>query len=343
MSPTCLAAFAGGVIWRHSCDRALSQLLVDIRDGEPFMMRILAAVAAACLFPTDAFSQLSLESECGVLIHAREGRGFAPIPQGDLFCPLIADPKETRSFIAYQRGKSPDGTGAIPDADPVPLAPFDTDIGAVGVGDAIGLARWSGSSPGDGAQLSVVAGVFAQFDLAASSFDLINADYVIGVPLTFRNRGFSGRLRLYHQSSHLGDEFLLSTAPERVNLSFEAAELILSQAFSALRVYGGGEFFFNRDPSDLDPLLAHGGAEVRVGARGRSSFVAAVDLKSSEQQEWKPSWSARAGFELGWGRDLEHPPRVLRFLAEYYRGPSPYGQFYRENIRYWGAGLHLFP
>ena len=307
------------------------------------MKRISLAVLAVCFMPMPASAQLPQPSECGFLIHAREGRGFSPLPQGDIFCPLIADPKETRSFVAYQRGKSTDQQTSRPEGDSVTLAPFDTDIGAIGVGDAIGLARWSGSRPGDGVQLSLAAGVFAQFDLASSSFDLINADYVIGLPLTFRNSGFSGRLRIYHQSSHLGDEFLLSAAPERINLSFESAELILSQAFGGLRVYGGGEYFFNRDPAELDPLLAHAGAELRLGVNGRRSVVAAVDLKSSEEQEWKPSWSGRAGFEIGWGRDPEHPPRVLRLLGEFYRGPSPYGQFYREHIRYWGLGLHLFP
>ena len=44
-------------------------------------------------------------------------------------------------------------------------------------------------------------GVLAQFDLAATSFDLINADYVIGIPLTFRRGGFSGRARFYHLTS----------------------------------------------------------------------------------------------------------------------------------------------
>jgi hypothetical protein len=148
---------------------------------------------------------------------------------------------------------------------------------------------------------------------------------------------------LYHQSSHLGDEFLLRDEPERLNLAFESLELILSQAIGPFRVYAGGETLFNRDPDDLDPLLAHAGAELRVGPKGRRSLVAAADVKSSEQQDWKPAWSGRAGVEFGWGRDPEHPPRVLRLLFELYNGPSPYGQVYREQIRYWGCGLHLFP
>jgi hypothetical protein len=51
--------------------------------------------------------------------------------------------------------------------------------------------------------------VFAQFDLDSTSDDLLNADYVVGLPLTFRRAGFSARGRFYHQSSHLGDELLL--------------------------------------------------------------------------------------------------------------------------------------
>jgi len=304
---------------------------------------LIGSAIALFVSATSGLAQAPPPTECGALIHAAEASGFVPFPQGDLFCRLTADPKETRSFVAYQRGKSSGQLASEAGGNPVSLAPFDTDIGAIGVGDAFGLLRWAGPRPGDGVQVSVAAAVFAQFDLATSSFDLINADYIVGLPLTFRRSGFSGRIRVYHQSSHLGDEFLLRDEPERINLSFESLELILSQALGSLRVYAGGEALFDRDPAELEPLVAHAGSEFRVGAFGRRSLLAAVDLKSSEEQDWKPAWSARAGFEVGWGRDPQHPPRVVRLLGEYYRGPSPYGQFYRENLRYWGVGLHLFP
>jgi hypothetical protein len=304
------------------------------------LIRFVAGATAMISLPWTPLAGQSPQFECGLLIHVSEASGVAPLPQGDVFCPLVADPKEPRSFVSWQRARSP---LQVADSEIVGLAPFDTDIGAIGVGDSFGLLRWGGSRPGDGVQIGVSAGIFAQFDLDTDSYDLINADYLIGVPLTLRRGGFSSRLRLYHQSSHLGDEFLLRDEPERLNLAFQSLELILSQAFGALRVYAGGETLFNRDPDDLDPLLAHAGAELRVGSRGTRSLVAAADVKSSEQQEWKPAWSGRAGFEFGWGRDPEHPPRVLRLLFELYNGPSPYGQFYREQIRYWGFGLHLFP
>ena len=267
---------------------------------------------------------------CGTGVHAGEAKGIVPLPQGDLFCTLIADPKAIRTFASYLRGKFPTSSATI-------------DVGSVGIGDGFGLVRFGGPEAGDGVQLGLEAAVFAQFDLDSPSDDLLNTDYLVGLPLTFRHSGFSARARLYHQSSHLGDELLLRAESEiqRENLAFESAELILSQEIGPLRLYAGGEYVFNRRPKTLDAMVAHAGAEARVGPTRGLRLVAAADVKSSEQQEWKPGVSVRAGLEAAWWRSAGHPPRVFSLLAEYYDGPSPYGQFFLESIRYVGAGFHF--
>jgi hypothetical protein len=271
-----------------------------------------------------------------VLIHAGEASGQVPFPQGDVFCALVADPKQPRSFASFLQGRSP-----AEDGDHGAVRAMDTEVGSIGIGDSFGLYRWAGPAPGDGIQLSIAAAVFAQFDLATSSFDMLNADYVVGLPLSVRRGASSARLRLYHQSSHLGDEFLLRDEPERVNLAFESLELIFSRARGGLRLYGGGEYLFNREPDDLEEWLVHLGAEGRTRRSGGTGLLAAMDLKSSEEQEWKPAWSVRGGIETGWGRDPAHPPRRWSLLLEFYDGPSPYGQFYREKLRFYGIGLHV--
>lgn len=292
-----------------------------------FVVLAVCLLSGLSIWPASpASAQLPRSTACDPGIHVGEARGTVLLPQGDLFCPRVADPKEPRSFASYLRWHSP---------------VQETTVGAVGIGDSFGIIRWGGPAAGDGFQLSLVGSVFAQFDLETESFDLINADYIIGVPLTFRLGGFSSRLRLYHQSSHLGDEFVLRDEPERVNLAFESLELILSQELGALRFYGGGEYLFNREPEDLESRVAHLGAEARVGNARSVGLVAAVDVKSTEEQSWKPAWSARTGIEVGWGRDPAHPPRMWRILAEFYDGPSPYGQFYRDDVRYYGLGFHL--
>jgi hypothetical protein len=273
---------------------------------------------------------------CRLSIPVDEARGFVPFPRGDVFCPLIADPKSGHSFLSYQRERS---------------SVLEADFGAVGIADQFGLFRWGGPHRGEGVQIGLAGAVFAQFDLETASFDLINADYVIGLPITWRREGFSTRMRLYHQSSHLGDEFLLrnSIPVIRENLSFESAEWLLSQDIGPLRLYGGGEYLTRSEP-DLDAGIVHGGVELRpashlftIGSFSSVHFVAALDVKAAEQEDWSASYSARAGFELSRPHGREVAGRTWSLLFEYYDGPSPYGQFYRHDMEFFGIGLHFMP
>lgn len=273
---------------------------------------------------------------CGRRIPSSEERTYVGLPTGDVFCALLADPKALRSFLSYQR--------TIGEGDSL------ATIASVGVADQFGLARWGGGRAGNGVQLSVAGGVFAQFDLASESFDLLNADYIIGLPLTMRRDAFSMMLRVYHQSSHLGDEFLLREGrPARENLSFESAEAIVSLETGALRLYGGGEYLFNRQPATLQQYVAHGGAELRRGTPlinlgstvGGVRPVAAIDIKAAQEQDWKPAISARAGLEFERTRGADPPSRRWALMLESYSGPSPYGQFFSQKIRYVGLGAHF--
>lgn len=303
-------------------------------------MRRLAAVAvflAPALLPavTPAGAQrLPNPTLCGVTVPADEAGRFVPLPVGDVFCPIVADPKGIRSFVSI--------LGETSDAP-------ETRVGSVGIGDSFGMFRWGGDRVGDGLQVSLAGSVFAQFDLDAASYDLLNADFIIALPLTYRRDGFSARARVYHQSSHLGDEFLLrGDHPERENLSYESAELVLSQDVGMLRLYGGGEYLFNRSPDDLASTVAQGGFELRPGGGvdfgrfGRVRPLAALDVKTSREQDWDPAWSARAGLDFGRPREGEEAVAGRwSLLAEYYSGPSPYGQFYRNEVTFVGVGLHF--
>jgi hypothetical protein len=286
--------------------------------------------------PLAAQRPASGPERCGTGIPASEVRGYVGLPSGNVFCPLVADPKAMLSFLSYLvEDKSVDSID---------------NVGSVGISDSFGLARWGASERDDGVQLSLEGAIFAQFDLGTSSYDLINADYLVAVPLTMRLGNVSARLRAYHQSSHLGDELLINRGEslERENISFEAADFILSIDAAALRLYGGGEYIFHRLPKDLQHYVAHGGAEfrpatelLRWGRIGFLRFIAAVDLKASQQQDYDPSVSLRAGFEINRPFSGELPARSWSILFESYRGPSPYGQFFRQKIQYIGVGAHF--
>jgi hypothetical protein len=130
-----------------------------------------------------------------------EGETF---PIGDVFRPLIADPKQPRFFVEMLAFKSPGK---------------NYTMASVGFGETFGLYRFFGSREGNGLQLSVEGALFAQFNMNTASHDLINADYTIGIPLTYRHDNDSLRFRIYHQSSHLGDEYILSGMPLNASTS----------------------------------------------------------------------------------------------------------------------------
>ena len=217
-----------------------------------------------------------------------------------------------------------------------------TNIAAVGLGDSFGLVRFGGPSIGEGLQLDVIGSIFAQFDLGAPSNDLINADYVIGVPLTFRRRGFSLRTKLYHQSSHLGDEYLLrDTDIERENLSFESFEVLASQEI-------GVRARVRRRRAPVPARARHtrdqAGARRNRTSHGRNApaqLVAGIDMKATDRHDWSPATSARVGIEVRRSGPEGHPGRLVMFVLEIYEGPSPYGQFFQDDISYVGFGVHL--
>jgi len=247
-------------------------------------------------------------------------------PMGDLFQPLIADPKQPQFFISINHFTS---------------IGLTYTMASVGFGETFGLVRFFGNSEGNGLQLSVEGALFAQFNLDAPSSDLVNADYTIGLPATYRAGDNSLRLRIYHQSSHLGDEFLQGVnPPDRVNLSFEAIELIYSRDWHNWRGYGGGEYLLHKEPGDLKPAALHWGIEYRGKKpllwNGRP--LGGVDVKSLEEHDWAKDTSVKVGLEFG------HPnpgQRRLRLMVEWYKGFDPRGQFYNNKVEYYGLETSL--
>lgn len=261
-----------------------------------------------------------------VVTHAGEP-AWDLLPPGDLFEPLQADPRWPHFSATYQRyvGSS-EGLG---------------NVAAVSFGDVIpflrrnpaGETRW---------EISLHAAVFSIFDIDADSFDLINSDFLVGPSFSFRRGGVSGMLRLFHQSSHLGDEFLLRRETDRINLSYEALDALLSwDPRPWLRMYGGGGVLLRREPEDLDRVSLQFGLETyspRTWAGGVLRPVFALDVQSHQENDWDVDWSARLGLQIESPRLAS---RRLQILVDYFQGRSPNGQFFDREIEYWALGAHL--
>jgi Protein of unknown function (DUF1207) len=266
------------------------------------------------------------------------------LPDNDVFRPLLADQREARFYADYRWIRFKNSSNVLSEGQGRYIS-----AALVGFGGAFGI--WGMRQPHgcDGLQLSLFGAVFAQFNLDTPSFDLLNADYLVGPELTFRRGRWSGRVRLYHQSSHLGDEFLLNYGiahgVQRQDLSFEIADAFVSVEDAWWRVYlGAGLVVLSSSQPDLasTPAFLQWGFELRgpVWAwLNRTSLrpVLGGNFSSVQATSWTPSASVNAGLEWASPRGA-HRARVL---LEYQRASMPFSQFFFERTQNFGAQLQF--
>jgi len=276
------------------------------------------AIGLALLLPRGAAADADEEP-------ARPETGWHFLPDRRIFSPLLADPRWPHFSLAYAR-RIRQGFPNIRDAATISL------------GEHIGLVEYV-ADDGSRFGLGLQPAVFGLFNLNEISQDLVNADYRLGIPVDFRNGPFSLEASVLHQSSHLGDEFVLDIRDQRLNLSYEAAMLTLSFDAGPFRVYAGFDYLIHTVPADIRPWSARQGIEWSSHPGGSFGPVAAVHVEEHEESGWLPDLSVRAGVEFV---DPRRARRRFQILLEYYRGQDPNGQFFRERVESVGIGIHFY-
>jgi hypothetical protein len=250
------------------------------------------------------------------------------LPRNILFSPLHADPRWPHfgaSYREFSQGLNLSG------------------VFAANFGETFSMYRNKAPFGGEW-DFGVQAGVFSIFNVSTTSIDLINADYRVGFLSSYRTGQFSAFFRIQHQSSHLGDEFLLSNPQvTRVNLSYEEIDAKLSyELFNWLRLYGGGGFIVHRQPENLGRGTTQWGVELtstRTFLGGRIRPVGYADFQCNERTNWEIGRSILAGVQF---ENARIGDRQVQLLAEYYAGPSPDGQFFARQVDWYGIGVHLY-
>lgn len=295
-------------------------------------MRGVKIAAALMLFvgplvPASAWGQTT-RAPADIGLRCEYARGDVPtsqavvvFPDGDLFRPLLADPKEPRNSFGFNRVKFLNGA-AFENGAP------RLNVGSVSVGGIAGM--WARkASACRGVQVSLFGGLFSEFNLDASSRDLINTDFVVGAQASIRTRDRSIRLRVFHQSSHLGDEFVRQNpSAGSLNFGFQGVDAVFSVERERLRAYGGGGFLVFMNGTGHSFVL-HGGAEFRAANRLGGMFrpVAGIDVSSFEARSWGLTVSALGGLE--WTSPAAS--RRMRALLVLVDGYTPFGHFAIEQ------------
>ena len=237
-------------------------------------------------------------------------------------------------------------------SNPAERPPFDlqrgrglkTDLqGEAALGGNVRIwqpAQWADG----GLTLGVQAGVFGRFRLEVSSNDLVASDWIVALPAEIARGPWSGRLRLLHWSAHVGDE-LIEAGVERLDFTTETLEVLAAYESGDLRFYGGGGLVVRSSlenepqlgPAFSDDVLIRLGADARVRPWARNDIIVngGVDWQSSDRTGWASQLAVRLGLSV---RDGAHSAQLSGI---YHRGPSPMGQFFVTDERYWGIELGL--
>ncbi len=270
-----------------------------------------------------------------------EAAWFVP---GRAFAPLVADPRWPSFNIGYARVIRSEGTV---------FEDVYSNLWPVGFGETVAFYR--GPVPwADAFEVGAQAALFAVLDLAEESVPLINADYQGGGYVSARWGDYSALFRLYHESSHLGDELLImGPTLVREDTTQDAFELLGSRLFRELdtfagrgdlRVYGGvGNIFRSFGNTDYGNWLFQYGFEwagnelpYRMPGGLTAYPMFAVDIQHLDGRDYQPDFSLAGGLRLQARRGGRTDVQLT-----YYNGRNPNGQFFVDDFETVGLNFRV--
>lgn len=250
-------------------------------------------------------------------------------PNQDPFTPLLADPRQ------------PTSSGNFFFLSNEAYGQFSGNFGA-----DLGIVRIESSKEGinRSIQVGIMGASFSRFALVGPSTFLVDTDFVIGIPVTFRIGSFSTRIFFYHESSHTGYDYMTYfNLTQTDNFGQEVLQVIPSWDITPhIRVYGGAAYRvigFYYYPTFDDSLILLAGFEVYTPQlkKFRSRAYLAFNMESRGINGYSPNTDLQVGL-------LFHRPQAfyqLRPAIDFFNGFSPMGDYIFNREQYVSIGLYF--
>jgi len=244
-----------------------------------------------------------------------------------LFRPFMADPREIDYSVGWRFNDNA----------------MTNNIIDVSFGDIFPIYRWSNIGPWDGdLEIDLEGGVWATFDPLTESAPLMNADYYVGVPVTYAIPNWQFRLRGFHISSHIGDEFLLNNPGfDRRNASAEYLDFFISYDFTQeIRLFAGLGYIVQQDDEfRTSRFFSALGFELRLLSLGfldpkdilYGTPIFATYFRQNGEFRNHIDSTYILGYEFG---KLCGLYRKMRIFIEYHDGYSVEGQYFKCPTKY---------
>jgi len=187
--------------------------------------------------------------------------------------------------------------------------------------------------------------IFSQFSIVdvgeAFMGGLQNADYrVSGVFHYQHNPHTLSRISLFHQSSHLGDDYIIRNfivTPTLRTQNYEQLDYTLFKRFDGWNLYG--VLGYNISPNTVRKrfMLQFGGDwKHPLSHQSGLAYVAGLDMKIYEHNDYLPSLRFGAGIQFA--RGTQTPTKLL---LTYYQGHLPFSTLEYQKVRLVGISLIL--
>ncbi len=214
------------------------------------------------------------------------------------------------------------------------------DRSDVALGHSWGMTRWRSSSRAWTWQWNIEAMAYSRFTLSGELNSFETVDFFGNLPVAVRRGKFSARAMLFHESSHLGDDYIRRTGDQGFRYSIDGLRLTLSHDLTGwARAYAGGSYLLHTVP-DPARKSAQAGVELTSGKLGWSKMYplklfAAQDLQFKEAMGYRTNSRTLAGVIIG----FDSVPRAMRIYAGRFEGYSAFGQLYRRKESYTDVGV----
>ncbi len=252
------------------------------------------------------------------------------MPNNLIYTSYLAGPKESRF-----------GTVWYDDTTPPPYATTGQEgwLWDSTLGGRASIVRY-GSDPvlhPQGFEVQIEGAAFVRLD-PQDDRDLRSADYRFGIPVVYGVGRWQTKLAYYHNSAHLGDEFMLKH-PTFPRINYVRDCIVWGNSYYLydwMRVYGeAGWAFFTA--GGAEPWEFQGGVELiqaRPTGRQGAPFLAVNGFSRQELD-----WGGNVCVQTGWAWRGRRSEKLYRIGFEYLYGADPQYEFVYKNQNRAGIGM----
>lgn len=192
-------------------------------------------------------------------------------------------------------------------------------------------------------ELNFGTAIFSQFDLikkddGTNVAGLINNDFKLSGDLTAGIKNNLFRLRTFHISSHLGDDYLQrhnDTLTNDKTVNYEQADLTYMRVYGNNYLYAGVGYIYTIHVF-RERFSFQGGGLMNFRESKPLSYFTGIDIKLLEENSFSPDIRSAAGINL-----KRKNKSLLKIWAEYYSGRVPYGTVEYGRVNWIGAAMAL--